>query len=506
MTDETHPTPPPTPAVPPPRPPSPSALRRRWAGAGRQAGTATALAALLGAAVVAAGVPLERPGVGWLLCGVAAAAALSVAARTAHPRIDQLLWGAATLVLLAVGTLRAAGWLFALCLLTALVTGCLAVTGGRSVRGMLLGFVLIPAAVVRAVPWAGRGLAHGGRGSAGVRVAITAGISIVLLLVFGLLFASADAVFADLLDQALPDLGPLTVVRVLLFFPPAALVLFGGAYLLAAPPDLTGLETPAKRRVRRLEWLVPILLLDVLFTVFVLVQLTVLFGGARYVLTDHGPTFAEYARSGFWQLLAVTVLTLPVLGGAARWAPRDNRLDRILIRVLLGALAVLTLVIVASALYRMHVYQQAYGFTRLRILVSAYELWLGFLFVLVLAAGIHLRATWLPRVAAASAVLALLGLVALDPDRFIADQNIDRYQATGRIDVDYLSGLSADAVPALDRLPGQLRDCALSDIAEELTDHPDGWRGWNLARRRALDLLAADPPQPSDPACSAGYR
>ena len=39
----------------------------------------------------------------------------------------------------------------------------------------------------------------------------------------------------------------------------------------------------------------------------------------------------------------------------------------------------LTLVVVASALYRMHVYQEAYGFTQLRLLVDVFEGWLGLL-------------------------------------------------------------------------------------------------------------------------------
>lgn len=63
--------------------------------------------------------------------------------------------------------------------------------------------------------------------------------------------------------------------------------------------------------------------------------------------------------------------------------------------------------------------------------MSAAELWLGLLFVLVLAAGFRLHAAWLPRLVVASAVLALLGLAGLNPDRFIADRNIDRYACPG---------------------------------------------------------------------------
>jgi hypothetical protein len=185
------------------------------------------------------------------------------------------------------------------------------------------------------------------------------------------------------------------------------------------------------------------------------------------------------------------VLTLAVLGAAARWARRDGVRDRMLIRALLGTLAALALVVVASALYRMHVYEQGYGFTRLRVVVSVCELWLGVLFVLILAAGVRLRGGWVPRAAVGAAVAALIGLVGLNPDGFIAERNVERYEATGLVDARYLSMLSADAVPALDRLlVGELRACALSRITVKLAERPDDWRTANLGRSRARAVLA----------------
>jgi hypothetical protein len=148
---------------------------------------------------------------------------------------------------------------------------------------------------------------------------------------------------------------------------------------------------------------------------------------------------------------------------------------------------------VASALYRMSVYQQAYGYTRLRVFVFAVELALGVVFLLVLAAGVRLRAGWLPQAVAALGVLTLLALGGLNPDRFVADGNIDRFQSTGRIDLEYLSTLSADAVPAYDRLTESDRACALRTVRWHL-DHDDAWRDLNLGRERARDLLAARPP------------
>ncbi|HEX7746138.1 MAG TPA: DUF4173 domain-containing protein, partial [Micromonosporaceae bacterium] len=412
---------------------------------------------------------------------------------------ELLGWTAATVALIGVGTVRAAGWLFVLCVLTAGVTACLSVTRGRSMRALLLRCVIPPVAAVRSPRWSVAGLNRSVRGGGWAvgSTAATGAVSLALLVVFGALFSSADAAFANLLDGLAPDVSVGDVARWALLFPAIAAGLLGAAFLLAAPPDLTGLESPASHRLGRLEWAVPVALLDTLFAAFVLVQVTHLFGGSDHVLATTGLTYAEYARGGFWQLLAVSALTVLVIAAAGRWAPRAGRADRVLIRVLLGTLALLSLVVVASALFRMNVYQQAYGFTRLRVLVSVAELWLGLLFVLVLVAGIRLRAAWLPRLVVASAVLALLGLAALNPDRFIADRNVDRYLDIQRVDVWYLSELSADAVPALDRLPAPLRDCAVRHLAQELSRDGDTWREWNLARTQARRLLAV-PPAPDD--------
>jgi Domain of unknown function (DUF4153) len=507
-----------------PSPPAASgpALPRRWPGPTRPAAVAVLVTAGVIGIVTAVCVPLDRPGIGWVGTGLAAAGGLAAIDRSWD--IRRLAWTLGALALLAVGAIRAAGWLFALCVPTAGVAAALAITTGTSVRGMAAGVAAVPAAVVRAIPWAARtarpawsrlsastndaarkgpGISPGERAATApaVRILAVGAISIGLLWVFGALFASADAAFADLLDNLTPPADPDQVSQRLFLFTFGALGLLGAAYLLTAPPDLAGIEAPAPRPVHRWEWAVPVALLDLLFAAFVLVQVTVLFGGGQHVLDEHGPTYAEYARSGFWQLLTVTVLTLPVLGIAARRAPRAQHADRTLIRVLLGSLAGLTLVIVASALYRMNLYQQAYGFTRLRLLVSACELWLGAVFAMVLAAGVRLRARWLAQAVAGSAAATLLGLAVLNPDRFIADQNIDRYERIDRIDVYYLYRLSADAAPALDRLPYPLRDCALSKIASDLAASPADWRGANLGREQARDIVGDRPVRPDWTLC-----
>jgi len=263
-------------------------------------------------------------------------------------------------------------------------------------------------------------------------------------------------------------------------------------YLALAPPAFDATST-RRSGVRRIEWALPVGALVLLFAGFVAVQATVLFGGRDYVLRTAGLTAAEYARSGFWQLLVVTVLTLVVLAVAAHLASRETVTDRIWLRVLLGSLAALTLVIVASALSRMWAYEQAYGFTRLRLLVGVCEIWLGVVFLLVMAAGVHLRgrSTWLPSAVLGTAVLALLGIAGLNPDRYIAEQNAIRFAETAYVDLYYLQDLSADAVPALDRLPEPYRSCVLEENYRDLknSEAAEEWRHWNLGRARARSIL-----------------
>ena len=525
-TTKTQPQPPAKYAPQPPPPlhgpwPAITVFGRRWPGPGRPAAPTTVLAVLVAAIVAALSIPLDRGGVGWLVAAVAGTIAL-VAARVSPyrppstvsfpklgPRVRRdeparFGWATATVLLLGVGTLRAADWLVVLCLVTALLTGALATAGGRSIRAMITATLMAVASLARGLPWIARGFGsirrRGPGGRDGTRIAATVAVSIALLVVFGSLFASADAAFADLLGRIVPDVNGESVGRWIFVFVVATAFLGGAAYLRAAPPDLSGMDGHSGRRVTRSEWAIPLGLLVLLFAVFVAIQLTVLFGGSRHVLDTDGLTYAEYARGGFWQLLVVTGLTLLVLAGAARWAPRDTATDKVLIRVILGLLAALTLVIVASALHRMDVYADTYGLTRLRILVALCELWLGVTFLLVMISGIRLRAAWLPRAVVAAGVLALLGLAALNPDAMIAERNVARFEQTNRIDTAYLSGLSADAVPALRTLPQPERDCTLVRIDARLQADPDDWRGWSYGREHARDLLRGSHPSYS-PGC-----
>ncbi|MFD0000625.1 DUF4153 domain-containing protein [Nocardia sp. NPDC127526] len=447
--------------------------------------------------------------------GIGAGVAASAARNCGDPgslgalrRWAPLWWSAIAMGLLGVGAVRAAEWLFVLCLLGAAVAGSLAVVR-RSVYGLVFDMLAVPVSAVMSVPWLYRGVqrVRGRRVSSVQRVGWSVVATLGVLVVFVPLLAGADAVFARLVESVMPEFEVDSVVRWVFVGIVAGLGAAGALYLLAGPPPAAGeSDSVAGRLVRkrwsRIEWGLPMGALTLVFAVFVGTQLAVLFGGAEYVRRNADLTVAEYARSGFWQLSVVSMLTLAVIAVVQTWAAQQEARDRLWLRVAVAAVSVLTLVIVASALHRMWLYQQSFGFTVLRLLVEVFEVWIGVVYLLVLASLVRLRRHWVPRAAIGAGAATLLVLAVVNPELLIADRNIDRWlagttvavdpgeeQYTGSretkqdLDIDYLRGLSTDVLPATDRLPEPQRSAIENAIRHGLED--DTWQGWNRSRSAA---------------------
>jgi hypothetical protein len=325
------------------------------------------------------------------------------------------------------------------------------------------------------------------------KIVRTAAVSLGLLIVFGLLFGTADSQVGSLLSSLVPsvDIGdsPLQIV----LFPVGAAVALAAAHTAAAPRRFDRMPVRQGPERSRLEWALPLAVLNLLFGVFVAVQLVELAGGRASITRRTGMTLAEYARQGFWQLLWVLVLTLLVVALAKYWAPRSTPGDRLLVKSMLGVLCSLSLMVVFSAVLRMKLYVDAFGLSRLRLSVAGVELWLGLVFVLLLVGGILSTRAWLPRAVVLSAAVGLAVYGLIRPDALIAEQNVARFQQTGQIDIGYLRGLSADAVPALDRLPDDQRTCALQVIANDLAGDTTPWYGSSLSDAQARGILKARP-------------
>jgi two-component system, OmpR family, sensor histidine kinase BaeS len=454
--------------------------------------TATRRGVVLAAAGVGvlAGLVLPNHTAGLALFLVSVAAGLTVAYAAAHRRD---LFTLTCLVLAGLCTLPIvlldASWIGALCLLAGASAVIAGVCRARRFHEFLLAGVSWPLAGLRDLPWLGRTLRTlTGDGNA-PRVLVTALWSGLVLLVFGLLFVSADAIVASWVDAVLPDITVDSVVLRVFVAVAVAAATLGAAYVALNPPNVRVMSSGRTRSVaHRFEWLVPVLLVDAVFAVFVAAQLSVLFGGHDYVQRTTGLTYAEYVHQGFGQLTVATLLTFLVVWAAAHWAG-DTRADRVWLRGSLGLLCGLTLVVVGSALHRMHLYQEAYGFTRLRLFVDTFEGWLGLVVVAVAVAGVVRWGVWVPRFALVTGVAGLLGLAVINPDAWIAEHNLERYADTGRVDWSYLRNLSADAVPVFEDETAVVISCGMPRYWSQ----DDDWLSWNLGRRRATSAVDGGP-------------
>lgn len=418
-----------------------------------------------------------------------------------------ILYAGLALALASMPVFRAADWVIAVDLLAAIGFGALAVTRALRWREVFRAPLAVLGKIAAAARFTIEPLMPR-PGSARRLGPVLRGVGLggLLLLVFGTLFATADRAFAKLAgDVLIPNIDlSLLPARLLVF---GIALLGGGALILAgrryAQPTGEGeavVAVPA-RGVGRVEWFTALTLLDLLFVGFVAVQIAVLFGGHRYVLDTEGVTYAENARQGFFQLLTVGALTLAVVAGSVRWARLESRRDAVLLRVLLGMLSVLTLVVLASALRRLNLYEQAFGLTRLRLSVHATILWMAGIVVLVLVAGAMTRTSWLPRAAVTLTGLSLVAFTLANPEGLVAERDVQRFEATGALDLEYVQTLGADAVPALAKLPKWLRCTALEHTAYGLMES-DPLLGWNLSRNRARALLGerlAEAALPCDP-------
>jgi len=427
--------------------------------------------ALLAAFTAAALLPRAPLGIDVPIVAALVAATVATSMRRS---LDAALFGSLAVALACMPALLDAGWVAVVDIIAACLLAAAAVAGPRFVA------LLAPFRALERVPEL---VPEVPSGSTPVLRGVAFGT--VLVLPFGVLFWTADAAFAEIGRSApIPSLSSLPA-RVLVF----ALVLFGALGLaLAAKRVFADLTLPT-RKLGLSEWAIPLALLDALFLAFVLVQVTVLFGGRGHVLETAGLTYSEYARQGFWQLIAAAALTLVVVATAARAAEVRKRSHAILLHALLGALCVLTIVTVVSAVHRLDLYEDAFGLTRLRLAAETFSWGLGGLFVLVLLAGaIGFVGRNLVRISVVGVAAGLLAFSLSNPDGRIAERNVDRWRTTADLDVAYLQGLSADAVPALAELPEPLRSEVLAPLRARLTED-EPWTSANYGRHRARGVL-----------------
>jgi hypothetical protein len=260
------------------------------------------------------------------------------------------------------------------------------------------------------------------------------------------LLASADPVFASFFTLNL-DFGRLALDAGFILLGSA---LAAGLLRLAAAEPVERVSGPVWR-LGSTEGLVVLAVLDAVFVAFALAQAVAAMGAASGALRSAGVTYADYARSGFFQLLWVSGITLVTLVMFSRITGFSGKRDKRAFVVLSEAAIALTLLIVVVAFGRLSLYEQVYGFTMLRLYSHIFAGWIAVVFVLLAAdlGGFWSRRRWFVGATAATALVLLLTLNFANPEALVVALNTSHAQSAHKIDASYLAELSSDATPAL---------------------------------------------------------
>jgi len=325
-------------------------------------------------------------------------------------------------------------------------------------------------------------------------------ISVPILAIIIWLLSSADIVFKNLFLN-------IPISKIIKHFLVIIIVLvYTICFLWALLKAFDERERPTYSKIKWKLFFDPVILLTILilinaiYVTFSIIQFAYLFGGSSFVLPS-SYTYAEYARRGFFELIVVSIINFGILIFGITFVKKDSKRIFVAIRTFLTFLGIFTFILLISAFYRMLVYEQAYGFTYLRIFVQTFMIMLFFLFV------INIIYIWYPKLPIIKSyfIISLAIYIIMNfanIDIMVAKNNINRYFKTGQIDVVYLKGLSYDAIPEMQRLLILGRGSSDSEekqIAEEILEYfkerkldlknQKSWQSYNISKYKAEKII-----------------
>ncbi len=337
-----------------------------------------------------------------------------------------------------------------------------------------------------------------------IKVSKGAIISVFIGLVFIGLFSGSDKVFSgqfsfigDLFSAIGDWLSHYNVSRFVSNIVWIVLTALGLALMIGRSAPLGTKSSSAAKFLSKRDTTIILVTLCVVFGFFILIQVKYLFAGGQL---PSGLTYASYARRGYGELLEATLLASAVVYMVIRSTNDSARLK--LQSILASVLVVLNSIVVLSAWKRLSLYETAYGWTMARFVAR-----LGLICILL---GSVLLLLWVNKRIAAKRLFglswhvvgAVLTIAAImNPIGIIVEKNIvERPNREVPLDVAYISGFSADSIPAVCRYGLELKTSYVKEY-EQLWSQ--SYR--NKSAIRDLQELAVDYPEGSNKGLSRSY-
>lgn len=335
------------------------------------------------------------------------------------------------------------------------------------------------------------------RKSSGVLRQVLLGVAIALPLLFIIvrLLMSADAMFADIMLRIFFlrfEFNSLDVIIRIGIILLATLFIFCVFQVLGrrTKRELEIQEVQGKKHWHGVMAATILTMLNGVYLLFIAVQFSYFFNHGL----ESGFTYATYARQGFFELLVVTIINWTVLIGFMKRVKSEGKGLKLFIKILYSALIVESGILLLSAYQRLSLYEEMYGYTIDRLLAHSFML-----FLIVIFAYTFIR-VWLENLSllhfyliSAFVFYTLLNVVNLE--EMIVENNLERYEETGKIDIYYLDYIGAEGVKGLLTLYEQepdypeLKHILYENKADLIYSEDASWQSYNFKENEVQEML-----------------
>lgn len=328
-------------------------------------------------------------------------------------------------------------------------------------------------------------------------------MSLPLIFVFSMLFSSADLVFnkilSNILDLNILDLFDFNwrVINFLFFWIIFIWIFTYIFFQIRTFSEKTNEKELVYDDKKHIEINIVLWLTSILFLVFVVLQIWYLFSSENFIISQWY-TYSEYARKWFTELSFIAFIVFILLWKIDEYLYWHKKKSSDTYKILATILISLTILVLFSAIYRLWLYENAYGFTEIRFY--------GYIFIAILFSSLLVMLykvlffidEWLFIII--NLYFYLIGIIfsnIFNPEAFISNHNTNKmYRWSISTDFSYIWWMSSDAIDSM--LSSYLKakeeqktsmEWQFCKMIEKLEEKNIDWRAYNYSNSHAYNLL-----------------
>ena len=240
----------------------------------------------------------------------------------------------------------------------------------------------------------------------------------------------------------------------------------------------------------RISWLSSVTVISMvlpvlaLYTIFFISQWDY-YTLAFYGYVPNGYSYAEYAREGFFELCAVSVVNLLLMMSCTWFSNTKTKESKIVLKLITIAISIFSLVLISTAASKLFLYIKQYGLTPLRVYSSWGMIVLTVVFILFIIKQFSDKLPLYSMCIFCSAIL-FLALSFTNLDAKIAEYNTKQFIQGNldTIDIDLLNSLGDSATPSLIMLNDYYSSLSEDEKFVLINEHSFNPKGINIDELR----------------------